>query len=119
MARPDDISPAVYEWAEIFTDEHIHTDDRELVARAFIAGQQSVTNPDRVGLTDRQRKAFDILQTHIELTGGTPPSFRELAQRLGCTTSRAHSVCKQLEHRGLITMVPRCPRSIAIVGRAA
>lgn len=118
MNRPSDISPEVYEWAEIFTDEHIETDDRELVARAFMAGQASVTNPDRVGLTDRQRKALDIIEERILVTGGTPPTYRELALRLGCVSSRAHSVVKQLQHRGLITMVPRCPRSITIVGRA-
>lgn len=71
--------------------------------------------PTTAGLTGRQRQAFDFIKTSI--AAGEPPTMREIADGLGITLSRAHAVVKQLQHRGLITMVPRCPRSIAIVGQ--
>jgi hypothetical protein len=73
--------------------------------------------PTAVGMTQRQHQAFDLLKASIGNGEGIPPTMREIADGMGITLSRAHAVVKQLQHRGLITMVPRCPRSIAIVGR--
>lgn len=75
-------------------------------------GAQAAT----VGLTNRQRQVFDFIRGCVD--AGEPPTMREIAESLSITLSRAHASVKQLEHRGLITTTPRCPRSIAIVGRA-
>lgn len=116
MTRPSDIPEHVWEWADIFIDEHrAIEDDRELVARAYMLATQA---PAPVaGMTERQHQAFDLLKASIGNGAGIPPTMREIADGLGITLSRAHAVVKQLQHRGLITMVPRCPRSIAIVGQ--
>ena len=75
--------------------------------------------PTAVGMTERQHQAYDLIKAAIGNGEGVPPTMREIADGMGITLSRAHAVVKQLQHRGLITMVPRCPRSIAIVERAA
>ncbi|HEV7345498.1 MAG TPA: hypothetical protein VGN60_07680 [Devosia sp.] len=104
----------IAERADILCDQFRHIeDDREFVARILMELGQGV----HAGLTKRQQAAFDLLKSQIT-ADGVSPTIREIATGLGITLSRAHSVMKQLEHRGLITMVPRCPRSIAIVGRA-
>lgn len=118
MNCPDDIPPNIYEWAEIFTDEHIHTDDRELVARAFMAGQASVIG---TGLTQPQSK---VLAFVASFTGehGYSPTYREIAQGIGLsakTRGRVHAIVGQLEERGFVRRLRQHARSISIIGRAA
>lgn len=121
MTHPSDIPAEIYEWAEIFCDANIETDDRELVARAFMAGQGAPKQPTAKpasGMTARQRDALSFVGRFIDEHSGMSPAVREVADELGLTLSRAHAILKQLERRGIVAMVPRCARSITIVARA-
>ena len=112
MTRPSDISDDVWERAELLTDQFRHVeDDREFVARILM----EVGKGALAGMTKRQHQTFDFIKGCVD--AGEPPTMREIAESLSITLSRAHASVKQLEHRGLITTVPRCPRSIAIVGQ--
>lgn len=112
MTRPSDIPSEVWERADILRDQFQKIeDDTEFVARIIM----EVGKGTQVGMTERQRKAFEFVSAHIAQADGVPPTMREIASALGVAVSRAHSVMKQLEHRGLITSVPRRPRSMAIV----
>jgi hypothetical protein len=73
--------------------------------------------PTNAGLTSRQRQCLGFIKRYLSGGDGTPPTVREIADGIGVTLSRAHSTLKQLQHRGYITMTPRCPRSIALVGK--
>lgn len=116
MTRPSDIPEAVYEWAEIFCDEHIHTDDRELVARAFMAGQGApAPSPRAGGLTAHQRDAFSFIEGYIAETG-TSPSIEDIREHFGLASkSPAHRVVAELVVRGVITRMPFKARSISII----
>lgn len=118
MTRPNDIPEAIYEWAEIFCDEHIHTDDRELVARAFMAGQ-GVLPTQRFGITEQQREVFEYVVAYAEENSAVPPSIREIAEHFGCSVSKAHGVVTALVERGFLKRLTGRARSIALVERAA
>lgn len=118
MRRPNDIPEAIYEWAEIFCDENIHTDDRELVARAFMAGQAAAL-PAVAGLTAHQRNALEFIKDYIA-ENGISPSTDDIREHFGLASkSAAHRVVDELVFRGAISRLPHKARSLSIVGRAA
>lgn len=115
MTRPSDIPEEIYERADILCDQFRNIeDDRELIARVLMEVGQGA----HAGLTARQRDALAFVARFIDQQEGVSPTIREIADALQLTLSRAHSVTKQLERRGFIAMVPRCHRSISIVGRS-
>lgn len=117
MTRPNDIPKAIYEWAEIFCDENIYTDDRELVARAFMAGQ-AAPSPVVAGLTPIQAQVLEFVKERQE-ADGFAPSYAEIAEAAGMSSkSQAHRAIHQLIERGAVTMLPGRGRTVAAVGRA-
>ena len=48
------------------------------------------------------------------LVNGRPPAEADLQRFFGVTPPSVHSMIVELERRGLITRIPRQPRSIAI-----
>ena len=111
------IPASVYEWAEIFCDEHRHIeDDRELVARAYLLATQAPAS--QLGLTAIQASGLEFITDYVK-TRGMSPSFDDVAEGLGMKSRRAvHRLVHQLVDRGVINMAPRRARSITIVGRA-
>lgn len=118
MTRPPDIAPEIYEWAEIFCDENIHTDDRELVARAFMAGQAAAL-PAVAGLTAQQRDALEFIKGYIA-EKGISPSTEDIRDHFGLASkSTAHRLVEELVFRGAISRLRYKARSLSVVGRAA
>lgn len=114
MTRPSDIPEDVYERAEIFCDEHRHIeDDRELVARALMAGQGAAPAPK--GMTLKQSKAFAFIAEYQAANDGASPSFREIGAAIGGSRGNAHDLIRGMEARGVICRAPRRARSISIV----
>lgn len=59
----------------------------------------------------------DLLQiiADIQARRGYPPSIREITASLGfASTSTTHKYMKIAQHRGLLTMDPRVPRSVVL-----
>lgn len=108
MSRPDDIPPAIWERAEILTDELRHIeDDRELVARILMAEA-----PTPAGVTPKQAQALIFIGDFITAHGHSP-TLAEIATGLGIATrSRAHQIVTALLQRGLVTSIPNAARSI-------
>ncbi len=117
MTRPSDISPAIWQRADILCDQFRHvSDDTEFVARILI-----VVAPDPVaaGLTERQAGALVFITSFIAANGFSP-TYREIAEGLGLKSSyAAHLMVHHLVERGAITIVPRRSRSIAVVEASA
>jgi hypothetical protein len=62
------------------------------------------------GLTERQAEALKA--------NGFAPTYREIAKRFGCSTSRAHELVSALVDRGCLVRLPGRARSVALAGRA-
>lgn len=121
MTRPADIPPHIYEWAEIFCDDHRHIeDDRELVARAYMmAGQGAVTVPRRAGLTPIQASVLRFIKQY-QAEHRSSPSYTDIANACGLSSkSGVHRVVHALVERRAIAMLPYRSRSISVVGKVA
>lgn len=71
--------------------------------------------PARVGLTERQRDCFDIIERHIAQFRHAPTT-REIAKAMNLKSGgRVHYLLAALQERGWIVFLPRRARSITIV----
>ena len=68
-------------------------------------------------LTERQGECLAAIEALIERLG-VPPTFRELADELGVTSSNGvNDLLCRLERKGFITRVPWKSRGIRVVKR--
>lgn len=115
MTRPVDIPEDVYERAEIFCDANRHIeDDRELVARAFMAAGQG---KPAVGVTHGQAKVLHFVRQFQSENRSVSPSYDEIAEAIGRSKSNVHDSLHRMEDRGILRLAPRA-RSITIVAGA-
>jgi DNA-binding MarR family transcriptional regulator len=63
--------------------------------------------------TDTQGQYLAFIHAYA-LVNGRPPAEADMQRFFAVTPPSVHSMIKELERRGLITRVPRQPRSIAI-----
>jgi DNA-binding MarR family transcriptional regulator len=69
------------------------------------------TSPSRFTETQGQYLAF--IHAYA-LVNGRPPAEADLQRFFGVTPPSVHNMIVELERRGLITRIPRQPRSIAV-----
>lgn len=118
MTQPSNIPPHVLQWAADFWDSHLETDQVEMVALAFMAGQ-GAGHPAPVGLTECQSAALTFIN-EFQASKGFAPSYREIAKGCGVSSlSGVHRLVHGLISRGALTMMPAGARSIAIAQHAA
>jgi DNA-binding MarR family transcriptional regulator len=65
------------------------------------------------GFTPKQGQYLAFIHAYA-LVNGRPPAEADMQRFFAVTPPSVHSMIKELERRGLITRVPRQPRSIAI-----
>src|SRR5438445_13577627 len=84
-----------------------------LLCGAFdqIASHMATSQSPRFTETQGQYLAFIHAYT---LVNGRPPAEADVQRFFGVTPPSVHNMIVELERRGLITRVPRQPRSIAI-----
>ena len=63
--------------------------------------------------TDTQGQYLAFIHAYA-LVNGRPPAEADMQRFFAVTPPSVHNMIKELERRGLITRVPRQPRSIAI-----
>jgi DNA-binding MarR family transcriptional regulator len=63
--------------------------------------------------TDTQGQYLAFIHAYT-LVNGRPPAEADMQRFFGVTPPSVHNMIVELERRGLITRVPRQPRSIAI-----
>lgn len=118
MTVPSDIPADIYQWAADFWDANLETEQVEMVARAYMAGQGAGPQLKRGGLTAHQRDALGFISGYIA-ENSCSPSMEDIRKHFGLTSkSAAHRVVSELVKRGAIATLPRKSRSITIVGRA-
>ena len=69
-----------------------------------------------LGLTKRQRAAYDFIAASIE-ANGEPPTYREIGEAVGIGRNRNRDVANLLDalaHRGAIVRKPYTHRSIRL-----
>ena len=113
MTHPSDISPEIYERADILADQFRHIeDDRELIARVLMAvGQGASTH---AGVTHEQVKVLDFVKAFQAKHNGVSPTYDEIAQALGRSKSNIHDFLHRMADRGIVRLATRA-RSITIV----
>lgn len=68
-------------------------------------------------MTEHTRRVLDCIIRHKTENGGDSPSFRELMEETGDTsTSVVHFQLRKLERMGLIALNPNKPRCIRVIG---
>ena len=72
-----------------------------------------MSTPSTPRFTDKQGQYLAFIHTYA-LVNGRPPAEADMQRFFGVTPPSVHSMVVELERRGLITRVPRQPRSIAI-----
>lgn len=69
-------------------------------------------------LTERQKEALAFIGSTVKITGGVPPSYRELQTALGLkSVTQARDIVLRLEERGFIRRCPARAKAIEIVDR--
>lgn len=68
-----------------------------------------------MGLTARQRDAFDFIRTWITSHGGVPPSYSEIGSGIGVSKVGVHRLLHCLQARGAIRFQKSIPRSIELI----
>lgn len=69
-----------------------------------------------MGLTEREAECLRVIRAHITATGGTPPSYGEIAEALGLSSkSGVTRLVGALVERGHVERLPGRARSIALV----
>jgi DNA-binding MarR family transcriptional regulator len=63
--------------------------------------------------TDTQGQYLAFIHAYA-LVNGRPPAEADMQRFFAVTPPSVHNMIKELERRGLITRVPRQPRSIAV-----
>lgn len=115
MTTPADIPDSIRQWAADFWDAHLETDQVDMVALAFMAGQGAGTPPTKFGLTSQQLEVLEWVEAYSLVQHGVSPSIREIAHRFDFSVSHAHSVVTALVSRGFLTRLPGKARSLALV----
>ena len=69
--------------------------------------------PSSPRFTDTQGQYLAFIHTYA-LVNGRPPAEADIQHFFAVTPPTVHNMIKELERRGLITRVPRQPRSIAV-----
>ena len=72
-----------------------------------------MATPSSPRFTDTQGQYLAFIHAYA-LVNGRPPAEADMQRFFGVTPPSVHSMIKELERRGLITRVPRQPRSIAV-----
>lgn len=117
MTRPSDISPELWERADILRDQFQNIqDDTEFVARILMEVGEGALAPARLGLTEVQASVLAFVND-FEITKGHAPSYREIAKGCDlCSLSSVHRLIHGLKKRGYLQMLAAGHRSIAVVG---
>jgi DNA-binding MarR family transcriptional regulator len=69
--------------------------------------------PTSPRFTDTQGQYLAFIHAYA-LVNGRPPAEADIQRFFAVTPPSVHNMIKELERRGLITRVPRQPRSIAV-----
>lgn len=72
-----------------------------------------MANPPSPRFTDTQGQYLAFIHAYA-LVNGRPPAEADMQRFFAVTPPSVHNMIKELERRGLITRVPRQPRSIAL-----
>ena len=72
-----------------------------------------MATPSTPRFTDTQGQYLAFIHAYA-LVNGRPPAEADMQRFFAVTPPSVHSMIKELERRGLITRVPRQPRSIVI-----
>ena len=72
-----------------------------------------MATPSSPRFTDTQGQYLAFIHTYA-LVNGRPPAEADMQRFFAVTPPSVHNMIKELERRGLITRVPRQPRSIAV-----
>ena len=72
-----------------------------------------MATPSTPRFTETQGQYLAFIHAYA-LVNGRPPAEADMQRFFAVTPPSVHSMVKELERRGLITRVPRQPRSIAI-----
>jgi DNA-binding MarR family transcriptional regulator len=72
-----------------------------------------MATPSAPRFTDTQGQYLAFIHAYA-LVNGRPPAEADMQRFFAVTPPSVHSMVKELERRGLITRIPRQPRSIAI-----
>ncbi len=72
-----------------------------------------MANPSSPRFTDTQGQYLAFIHAYA-LVNGRPPAEADMQRFFAVTPPSVHNMIKELERRGLITRVPRQPRSIAV-----
>jgi DNA-binding MarR family transcriptional regulator len=72
-----------------------------------------MANPPSPRFTDTQGQYLAFIHAYA-LVNGRPPAEADMQRFFAVTPPSVHNMIKELERRGLITRVPRQPRSIAV-----
>ena len=72
-----------------------------------------MATPSSPRFTDTQGQYLAFIHAYA-LVNGRPPAEADIQRFFAVTPPSVHNMIKELERRGLITRVPRQPRSIAV-----
>jgi len=72
-----------------------------------------MATPSSSRFTDTQGQYLAFIHAYA-LVNGRPPAEADIQRFFAVTPPSVHNMIKELERRGLITRVPRQPRSIAL-----
>ena len=72
-----------------------------------------MATPSSPRFTDTQGQYLAFIHAYA-LVNGRPPAEADIQRFFAVTPPSVHNMIKELERRGLITRVPRQPRSIAL-----
>lgn len=116
MTRPADISPEIYERADILADQFRHIeDDRELIARVLMAVGQGA---EITGITHEQARVLNFVRQYQAKHNGVSPSYAEIGAEVGRSRGNVHDIVHRLQARGILSVPAKRARSITIVERA-
>jgi len=73
-----------------------------------------MATPSPPRFTDTQGQYLAFIHAYA-LVNGRPPAEADIQRFFAVTPPSVHNMIKELERRGLITRVPRQPRSIAVL----
>ena len=77
--------------------------------------RKGTETPNKLGLTPRQKKVYDLIVNFIKINGFSP-SYEELKQLINSNSkSHVHALVHQLKYRGWIYFGKGRNRSISVV----
>jgi SOS-response transcriptional repressor LexA len=75
----------------------------------------AIFNMSEKKLTEKQRATFGFVQSYIKQSGGTPPTFQEIADYFGISVHAADVRLRSLREHGAINWTRHTPRSIYLI----